>query len=609
MNKDYLKGIVIGITLFFSAIFFIKTIKDENYYCCDVIGYYSYIPSAFIYHNFHQIDSLPLGVEERGRDYALSYREGDRKSPTGFYVNQYTYGVAFFEVPFFVLAHIYEKINHLSADGYSINYYYSLKISSIFYSLLGFFFLYKTLKRWYSETFIIIGFALLFLGSNLYWFTLFQVGMSHPILFFLYALLMNVTVNFYENKKLKYLYLIALICGFITIIRPVEIICITIPLLYEINSIDKLKSRFYYFFSIYKSLLLSGFVFILPIIPQIILWKKYTGKYLYNSYLHQSFNWLKPHLFDGIFGSSNGWLFYSPIFIFAIIGIYYLKNNTQFKTVILILIPLHIYITYSWWCYNYIFGFGSRPMIHMYPILLIGLMAFLLRLKKVPKVLAGFIITIFLFFIFVNIKWSIQSFRGDLTSENSNYLFNIKTLFKLNLSYDDLLLYENATIQANENNLKYKHTIITSNYKDSSFLQPYLLIEKGDEFTKAKIAYHFRNNKNLDGTYIKCIGKFNSPIPLIDLWNTQQLVFELKRNDSSFIWQSSRINNKIGKLPKDNCKDIHLNNVITNQWGEVYFFIKMPNQVLKNDIINLSVWNIAKEELKVEYLKMEEWQE
>jgi hypothetical protein len=102
-----------------------------------------------------------------------------RKDPndtTKYIINQYTYGVALMEAPFFAVAHMYEL-----ANGYTGAYEWLIKLSSLVYTLLRLMLVYATLRRFFDETPALAATMLLFVGTNLFWFTIQQTGMS-PVL-------------------------------------------------------------------------------------------------------------------------------------------------------------------------------------------------------------------------------------------------------------------------------------------------------------------------------------------------------------------------------------------------------------------------------------------
>lgn len=102
----------------------------------------------------------------------------------------------------------------------------------------------------------------------------------------------------------------------------------------------------------------------------------------------------------------------------------------------LIILPIHIYIIYSWHCWNYINGFGSRPMEHVYPLLALGLASFytFVVLQKNKLIRYG-ILTLAYFLIFLNLFQVYQSNIGVLRSEFCTRAQYMALLFQTKFSH------------------------------------------------------------------------------------------------------------------------------------------------------------------------------
>lgn len=144
MGRFFSKSLLFG-TLILSAWFFLCYGRYSYPFNGDAMGYYMYLPSTFIYHNHKALDWLP---EKEKFDYRVQFyldemrREG-AYTPKGYLIDKYTYGVATLELPFFFMAHAWEKVTSGNADGYSASYCNMVKLSSAFYALLGILLLYK----------------------------------------------------------------------------------------------------------------------------------------------------------------------------------------------------------------------------------------------------------------------------------------------------------------------------------------------------------------------------------------------------------------------------------------------------------------------------------
>ena len=112
-------------------------------------------------------------------------------------------------------------------------------------------------------------------------------------------------------------------------------------------------------------------------IPQLLYWKTVTGNYLFYSYADEGFFFLNPQILKGLFSYRNGWLIYSPVMFFALLGIPFLYRYAKdFFLPVMLFFLLNIYVIFSWWCWWYT-GFGNRAMIDSYAVLALPLAAFI----------------------------------------------------------------------------------------------------------------------------------------------------------------------------------------------------------------------------------------
>src|ERR1039458_7633898 len=104
----------------------------------DGLGYYSYLPAIFIYHDI----SFSFINKVHPIYYALNT---SFNPPTknfinefeGIRVNKYYPGLAVLWTPFFLLALLAARLFGLAADGYSGIFQYSIAVAAVFYTWLG----------------------------------------------------------------------------------------------------------------------------------------------------------------------------------------------------------------------------------------------------------------------------------------------------------------------------------------------------------------------------------------------------------------------------------------------------------------------------------------
>lgn len=589
--------------------FFLKWGKTSFVFYGDALGYYYYLPSALLYHNIDQIDNLPSdrNIEPFILNYAKEFRL-TTPSPKGYYINQYTYGVALLELPFFAIAHAYEKVTQGNANGFSDSYQWLIKISSIFYVLLGLWLTYRIVSLLYNKNIAFYTCIILLLGSNLFWFTFYQSGMAHAPLFFLFAILIFSTIRIHENPSLKYFILIGLSAGFITIIRPTDIICLMIPLGYGVYSKQTLIEK-YKFLLQYKSKLIWTIVcFILPILPQLFLWKMLSGQFLYYSYGQQSFDFARPKILKGLLHPMNGWLIYSPVFLLSLVGMFRFRLLKKWIIPIWLFTIIYIYVIYSWHCYNYINGLGSRPMINIYAFLAIPMAALLNTIFTNGKIwIKGILIGFLLFFVAVSASYHLQAVQGILWSENSNWQFNKQTFFKQKLDYSDLVVIDTDAPQPNDAHIKYITTLVDSQFVNQlDATKPYFYIKAGEEYPSIKLQAKYSSNVFKGATWLKCIGRFNAPEAPVDWYSAQLMVLDIKHGEELKDWKKLSINNKLGYADQS-ClhREIKLAHFETNLWSTVHYYVKLPDNIQEGDSINLSIWNIAKKPLLIDSLSIQ----
>jgi hypothetical protein len=182
----------------------------------DAEGYYQYLPGIFIYDGF--VD-MPLNQPE-GMVYVAH---------SGKYLSRYTYGVALCEAPFFLVAHLIASNGWFKArnpNGFSNTYNDILFAATIFYVMMGIWVLLKVLNRTYSRKISWFTVLLIYLGTNLFFSTVGNLGMSHPFTFFWVSLLLFLTPDFLNKPSRGRGVKMALVLGLILLIRPTNVVLI-----------------------------------------------------------------------------------------------------------------------------------------------------------------------------------------------------------------------------------------------------------------------------------------------------------------------------------------------------------------------------------------------
>ncbi|GAB4294049.1 MAG: hypothetical protein Kow0068_18940 [Marinilabiliales bacterium] len=383
--------------------------EDNKVICNDIIFYYSYLPATFIYGDV-TLDFIGKIHED------FSNKFWPIKTPIGKNAIKTTMGMSILYAPFFFAGHLAANILNYPTDGYSPPYKFALLMSAVVYLLIGLYFLRKVLEKYFTKLVTAITLITIVLGTNLFHYSAIEAIMPHVYGFSLIAIFIYLVIKWYEKPSIFNTIIIGLLAGLIVLIRPTNILILIFLLLWDINSWKSLKERIYFFIKSYYLILIMIICFFLVWIPQFFYWKAVSGQWLYFSYSNnENFFFSNPQIINGLFSYRKGWLLYTPVMIFALIGIPILfKKNKSFFWPVTFFTILNIYILLSWWSWWYGGGFGLRAFIDSYSILAIPFAAFL-KWSYEKKTYIKLIITAIIFMlIFFNLFQTKQYYFGAI---------------------------------------------------------------------------------------------------------------------------------------------------------------------------------------------------
>jgi hypothetical protein len=238
--------------------------------------------------------------------------------------------------------------------------------------------------------------------------------MSHAYSFCLFAIFFYYTIQWYAKSSLRNTIILGLTLGLISLIRPSNALIVLFFALYETCSFSDFKKRLLFAKEKWFMIFLMAIISLLLWIPQFIYWKIATGHYLFYSYTDERFYFNDPHILEGLFSFRKGWLVYTPIMVFALLGLF--VNNESIKKQRLAIIgfmSLNIYIIFSWWCWWYGGSFGQRSMIESYALLSLPLASFTQFVLDKLIIVKTLFFTVCLFFVGLNI---FQTYQFELKS-------------------------------------------------------------------------------------------------------------------------------------------------------------------------------------------------
>lgn len=352
-------------------------------------GYYAYLPALLIYQDGsfqksaeveksyfeHGIDQLYLFTDQKGNQY-----------------NKYFPGIALLQLPFFGIACLISWLFNQPIDGYSPVFLFCFYIGSLVYGLLGirlFSLIIQQLfpqrinqKRWVIPLF--------YIATPLLYYHLITPSFSHLYSFVFFGLFAWQFFKFIASPTLKNVFVLGLILGMITILRPTNlIILLTIPFLAgswgnTVSFLKILSSEKRKRFFVGK----IGFLIVISLV--FLSWKWQTGDWIVWSYSGEGFNFLHPQLWANWLSFRVGLFVHTPLLLLSIVGLALLFKTNRFQAISWILyFAINSWVISSWWCWDYESPFGNRPMTEHLFFMLLPIFS---ALAKFPKFTYSFLL-------------------------------------------------------------------------------------------------------------------------------------------------------------------------------------------------------------------------
>ena len=357
---------------------------NEKEIAWDVLGYYMYLPATFIYDDpmLDDITWLKNINDEKhltGTLYMVS--TNDEGQPMYFFLM----GMAMFYLPFFFLGHFSAYVLGYPMDGFSLPYQYALVVGAVIYTIIGLIYLRKILRHFFSEGITSLVMLIIVFGTNYIHHLTLKDLETVNVLFMLAAIIIWNTIKWHENQKFGYLLAIGMGVVLMGLVKPSEVVIILLPLLWNVYSKESYHQKLSLIIEHKRSILIVIGISFLLAVPQMVYWYLKTGYPIYDSYKNPGvgLDIFSPHIINALFSYRKGWLVYTPVMIFSLIGFYYLyKDNKKIFYSLLVYFLVSFYIIASWSEWWYGAAFSNRPLITVYPVLAITFGYFLVHLQR-----------------------------------------------------------------------------------------------------------------------------------------------------------------------------------------------------------------------------------
>jgi hypothetical protein len=311
---------------------------------------------------------------------------------TGRLPNKYALGNALLLLPFFAVGHILALALNLfglgiNPDGYSPIYQLFAGLGSISYGLLALFVIFRLGRKLFSPEAAPWGIVALWGATPLVYYMTMEPLMSHAFSAFAVAIFLTYWLSTLKDHRPVRWFVLGLLGGLVCIVRFQDAPFLALPLFHVL--VSSFTKRKFDASSALRSLrnaaifaLAAGMV----ISPQLAANRYLYGSFWTTGYAQESFsNWHAPRLLYTLFSAHSGLLLWSPILIFALMGLWiHARRQPRTGWLLWLGFLLQWYLVSSWYAPHQGDSFGNRMLLNCTVIFGLGLMALLERLKERP---------------------------------------------------------------------------------------------------------------------------------------------------------------------------------------------------------------------------------
>jgi hypothetical protein len=602
------KNLKILIIAFFVVVGFVR--HKPHVISWDVLAHYMYLPATFIYHDTGIQNHDAIFDKIQQYDLSATFYQVVRHD-NGNHILKTTCGWAILHSPFFFGAHLVALAGPAPADGFSAPYQFAMTLSSLLFICIGMIYLRKILRFLFDDRSALITMIALVFGTNLFQ-AYFSITSAHLMLFGLYAFFLWQTIRWHEDPSFRKAILIGISAAFIALLRPVDAICIILPLIWGVHDLQSFKKKWILLTTHLNHVLLVVAAGVVTILPQLIYWKIYTGSFIFYSYATpgEGMDFFTPYIREVLFSFRKGWFVYTPMMLLAMGGFITLyKHYKNAFYPVLIFTVLNIYLISCWTCWWYAGSFGHRAFIHSYAVLAIPLGSFLFEILKRKRLFTYISLAIISFFILLNLFQTYQYKKRVIDSSRMTRDYYWAVFGKLSEPDDktrELLMLERSIVSEDYLFDRQKYRMIQTISIDYSQMPEvpaerkgvdstgrfYVVLDSSYTFTPAfRKSYHYFSHA--EHLYFIIRTEINSD-------------YDLKEHPVSLVIHFSHKGGAYKYRAIDSEKMDHV--PLKNQWSKMEYLYLSPEIRHSSDEFTVYFWHRGKQPVRVGNIEVEVWE-
>ena len=394
------------------------TLFQLDYYPVEVtgdgVGYFSYLHSLYFDRdlNFNneyvRLNALKNKVAraklvKRGKKIRIVYR---RLKRTGMVPNAFSIGPAILWMPFYALTDFFYRGKKPKRSGYESIYLNIIRFSTVFYGFAGIFLLFMVLRRFFDETTGILAvFTILLASPMLYYFKNLPFY-SHILSFFAVSAFLYLFYRIKDSTNPLYWGILGIVAGLAALVRWQNSIFASLPVIYLVAITIKEKFQSTELWKRMLNVVVLTISFFITFLPQMIAFKILYGSYFTVPQGGKFLTSFPRYMFHVLFSGHHGLFNWHPLLIIGLIGFLLpLKiKDPDFSSRTFFYLALLAFLL-QWWMNGSITqywagaSFGARRFISSLAFLALGTGNFIKFILSSKRTTKFYILLLNLFFI------------------------------------------------------------------------------------------------------------------------------------------------------------------------------------------------------------------
>jgi hypothetical protein len=362
----------------------------------DGVGYYAFARAPLIEHNLdftHDYQQANTSFRENRLD-KNGQPTPEFRTRTGHIENHFTVGPAFLWAPFLVVTHAGVLLarslgSAIPADGFSTPYRIAMALATAFYAFLGLLISFRIACKYVDETWALLATLAIWWASSLPVYMYFNPSWSHAHSAFVVALFLWYWHETRDARSLGQWILLGALAGLMLDVYYANVMLFVILPFEAAREYAAAFRKATPATPTVAQLLARHAAFavalLLCMLPTFIVHRIIYGSVFETGYVPVSqWNWGSPYLLSVLFSSNHGLISWTPVLLFAVIGLFaFWRSVPRVGGAFLLAAIAFYYFIASYPDWAGISSYGSRFFVSLTALFVVGLAVFLDRFTRI----------------------------------------------------------------------------------------------------------------------------------------------------------------------------------------------------------------------------------